>query len=87
MGTQQHGQSDRGHLVPILYVDDESGMLEIGKLFLERSGQFSVDTITSAPVALTLLKIKTYDAIVSDYQMPEMNGIEFLKLVRLSVNP
>ena len=70
----------------ILYVDDESGMLEIGKLFLERSGQFSVDTITSAPAALTLLKIKTYDAIISDYQMPEVDGIEFLKQVRLSGN-
>ena len=33
----------------ILYVDDEPGLLEIGKLFLEHSGEFSVDTVTSAP--------------------------------------
>ncbi|MFA6363896.1 PAS domain S-box protein [Methanoregula sp.] len=70
----------------LLYVDDEPGLLEIGKLFLEQSGQFRVDTITSAPAALALLHSKTYDAIVSDYQMPEMDGIEFLKKVRSSGN-
>ena len=70
----------------VLYVDDEPDLLEIGKLFLEKSGQFSVDIITSAPAALTLLNMKNYDAIVSDYQMPEMDGIEFLKRIRTSEN-
>ena len=72
--------------IHVLYVDDESDLLEISKLFLERSGQFSVDIITSAPAALTQLNSKTYDAIISDYQMPEMDGIEFLKKVRTSGN-
>jgi PAS domain S-box-containing protein len=70
----------------ILYVDDEPGLLEIGKLFLEENGQFSVDIITSAPAALALLDTKVYDAIVSDYQMPGMDGIEFFKKVRSSGN-
>ncbi|MGA2160942.1 MAG: PAS domain S-box protein [Methanoregula sp.] len=70
----------------ILYVDDEPSLLEIGKLFLERSGQFIVDTITSAPAALTLLNSKSYDAIIADYQMPDMDGIEFLKKIRTSGN-
>ncbi len=70
----------------ILYVDDEPSLLEIGKLFLERSGQFRVDIITSAPAALALLNSKNYDAIVSDYQMPGMDGIEFLKQIRASGN-
>jgi PAS domain S-box-containing protein len=68
----------------ILYVDDEPGLLEIGKLFLEDDRQFNVDTITSAPAALTLLNTKTYNAIISDYEMPKMNGIEFLKTIRSS---
>ena len=72
--------------IRVLYVDDESDLLEISKIFLERSGPFSVDTITSAPAALTQLNVKTYDAIISDYQMPEMDGIEFLKKVRSSGN-
>jgi PAS domain S-box-containing protein len=70
----------------ILYVDDESELLEIGKLFLERSGLFAVDTITSAPEALRVISEKRYDAIISDYQMPGMDGIEFLKHVRASGN-
>ena len=66
----------------VLYVDDEEALLEIGKLFLERSGQFVVDTIDSAPAALALLKARHFDAIIADYQMPVMDGIEFLKTVR-----
>ena len=70
----------------ILYVDDEPGLLEIGKIFLERSEQFSVETITSAPAALRLLSETDYDAIISDYQMPGMDGIGFLKRIRTSGN-
>jgi PAS domain S-box-containing protein len=70
----------------ILYVDDDLALLEVSKIFLEHSGQFSVDTIASASAAFTLLDSHVYDAIVSDYQMPEMDGIEFLRNVRVSGN-
>jgi PAS domain S-box-containing protein len=70
----------------VLYVDDEPGLLEVGKLFLEQGGQFTVDTITSAPAALALMNTRVYDAIIADYQMPVMDGIEFLKRVRGSGN-
>jgi PAS domain S-box-containing protein len=66
----------------VLYVDDEPGLLEVGKIFLEQGGQFTVDTIDSAPAALVMMKSKNYDAIIADYQMPVMDGIEFLKKVR-----
>ncbi len=36
----------------ILYIDDEPSLLEIAKLFLERSNDFSVDIDTSAEQAL-----------------------------------
>ena len=32
--------------IRVLFVDDEPGMLDIGKLFLERSGDFAVTTAT-----------------------------------------
>ena len=66
----------------VLYVDDEPALLEIAPPFLERSGLLSVTTIDSAKKALELLKTRSFDAIVSDYQMPVMDGIEFLKKIR-----
>ncbi len=43
---------------------------------------FSVTTLGSAPAALELLNSEKYDAVISDYLMPGMNGIEFLIEVR-----
>ena len=68
--------------IEILYVDDEENLLNLSKRFLERDKRFCVETVTSPLVALTLLNTKQYDAIISDYQMPEMDGIGFLKEVR-----
>jgi len=69
-------------MIKILYVDDEPGLLDIGRLFLEESGSFCVDTTTQSKEAIKLIRKSNYEAIVSDYQMPEMNGIELLKEVR-----
>ncbi|MCX6698628.1 MAG: PAS domain S-box protein [Methanomicrobiales archaeon] len=69
-------------LLRVLYVDDEPGLLGIGKRFLEKEGAFTVDTLTSAKQALEQLNTKQYDVIISDYQMPEMDGIQFLVEVR-----
>jgi len=68
--------------IRVLYVDDEPDLLAITRVFLERSGEFEVDVSESAQSALGNPSIGTYDAIVSDYMMPGMNGIEFLKGVR-----
>ncbi|HTY15613.1 MAG TPA: PAS domain S-box protein [Methanoregulaceae archaeon] len=71
----------------VLYVDDEPSLLEIGQQFLERSGEFRIDTSLSAMEAMEKIEVNLYDAIVSDYQMPGTNGIEFLKQVRALGNP
>jgi len=72
--------------IRVLYVDDELDLLKIGKIYLERDGTFTVDTLTSASEALTRLKTEWYDTIISDYQMPEMDGITLLKLLKASGN-
>ena len=68
----------------ILYVDDEPELLEIGQTFLQKYWNLTVTTVTSAEEALQRLEISPYDIIVSDYQMPEMDGITFLKTLRNS---
>lgn len=66
----------------VLYVDDEPDDLMTCRIFLERTGKFSVKTFLSASDALTSHEILTCDVIISDYQMSGMNGISFLKAVR-----
>lgn len=51
-------------------------------MFLEQSGDFTVDGCISAREALVRMEKVLYDAIISDYQMPEIDGIAFLKEVR-----
>jgi len=70
--------------VSVLYVDDEEVLLDLAKDFLERLDAFVVKRASSVSEALPLLAATSYDVIVSDYQMPETNGIEFLKLIRTS---
>jgi PAS domain S-box-containing protein len=66
----------------ILYVDDDEVLLKPNKIFLERNGDFAVDTVSSGQEALEKIQTTRYDAILSDYQMPGMDGIELLKEVR-----
>ena len=68
--------------ISVLYIDDETDLLELGKLFLESMGDFSVTTIGSATPALDILSSKKFDLVLSDYQMPGMDGIGLLKAVR-----
>jgi CheY-like chemotaxis protein len=66
----------------ILLVDDEPDFLTIGRALLRNTCGCEVETATSAKKALDLLKSSQFDAVISDYIMPEMNGIELLKAVR-----
>lgn len=66
----------------ILAVDDEPMFLELSRIYLEQSGDLRVETATSPLQALDMLAKSPYDAVVADYEMPEMNGIALLKEVR-----
>jgi len=69
-------------MISVLAVDDEEAHLDLTKQFLEMEGGMDVRTVTSASEALELIRSVHFDAVVSDYQMPIMNGIEFLKALR-----
>ncbi len=69
-------------MISVLLVDDDPALFNITRILLEKEGEISVDLCNSAYKALEMLKIKPYDAVVSDYGMPEMNGIDFLREVK-----
>lgn len=73
-------------MLSVLLIDDEPALLEVLKLFAERSRELSVHTAQSATEALKILPEKTFDAIIVDYSMPEIDGIEFLKIIRSEGN-
>lgn len=68
--------------ISLLYVDDEPALLELCRIYLEKTGEFRIDTSESAREALTRLLAGQYDIIISDYQMPQMDGLELLREVR-----
>ncbi len=65
----------------VLLVDDEKEFLEIMSERMEARGM-EVTTTESADQALSILKKKTFDAIVMDFQMPGMDGMEALKTIK-----
>ena len=71
-----------GREIRILYVDDEETLHEPVKLLLEINGGIKVETAKSAASVLAEIEGGDYDAIISDYQMPEIDGLEFLDRLR-----
>ena len=72
--------------IRVLCVDDEPDVCVVSKEMLEALWDMEVDTAHSAMEAEKALSCKKYDAIVSDYQMPGTNGIEFVRQLRLIGN-
>jgi PAS domain S-box-containing protein len=69
--------------IRILHVDDEPGFSEMVAEFLEREDEtLEITTATSASEGLQHLDATQFDCVVSDYDMPEQNGIQFLDAVR-----
>lgn len=66
----------------VLFIDDEPALREIFLHMAERSQEVAMQTAGSATDALRLLQETAFDAIVLDYEMPEINGIQFLKILR-----
>lgn len=69
--------------IRVLHVDDEEQILSLTSLHLENTDdKISVTTETDVQTALDRIQHENFDCIVSDYNMPNSNGIEFLQNVR-----
>jgi PAS domain S-box-containing protein len=72
-------------VVRILHVDDDESILDLTATYLERlDDRFEVTSALGASEGLDVLASEPVDCIVSDYQMPALNGLEFLERVRES---
>jgi len=66
----------------IVLVDDEEMVLTSLRSILALETEYTVETFTSAAEALEFINSKDVDLVLSDYLMPEMDGITFLAKVR-----
>lgn len=71
--------------IKILLVDDEKDFTEVLSERMEARG-FKVEVADSGPAAIEIIKEQSFDAIILDLAMPEMDGIEVLKIL-LKENP
>jgi two-component system, chemotaxis family, chemotaxis protein CheY len=65
-----------------LIVDDFSTMRRIVRGLLKEMGCNNADEAEDGAVALNMLKASKYDFVVSDINMPNMNGFDLLKAVK-----
>ena len=69
-----------------LIVDDFSTMRRIVRGLLKEIGYTNADEAEDGSVALNMLKNAKYDFVVSDINMPVMNGFELLSAVKADDN-
>ena len=78
--------SNKKSTIRILHVDDDSCLLEISKQILSMENNFQIDIATSVDEGLKKIESIHYDAVISDYEMPVKNGLQFLQELREQKN-
>lgn len=69
----------------LLMVDDVMTDIELITITLEAAGvNFIYDTADTAIACQQLLQARAYDAVLSDYRLPRMNGLQVLKVLQES---
>jgi PAS domain S-box-containing protein len=75
--------SNKKSAIHVLHVDDDPLLREITKLMLlDLDSNFKIDNASSVDESLKKLSTGHYDVVVSDYEMPQKDGLQFLKELR-----
>ena len=70
--------------IQVLHVDDEPDFPDLTKEFLEREDeQFSVVVASGATEALKIIDNDKPDCVISDFDMPRVDGVELLRVIRI----
>jgi PAS domain S-box-containing protein len=70
--------------IRVIIVDDDECLLKFIKPYLEMQGCFEVETANSAKEGDKRIRNAAFDVVVSDYELPEKNGLQFLEELRKS---
>jgi PAS domain S-box-containing protein len=76
------GLGQKAKPIRVLHVDDDAGLLKLAKHALQTEGSFHVETALSVKEAFEMMREEKFDVIVSDYLMPDKDGLAFLKELR-----
>jgi PAS domain S-box-containing protein len=74
---------DSPDVIRVLHLDDDPEIVRLTELFLgEEHDDFDVLTETNPITAIDQIHSEDVDCIVTDFDMPEMDGLEFLEIIR-----
>jgi len=76
------GLGQKAKPIRVLHVDDDAGFLKLAKHALQTEGSFHVEIALSVKEAFEMMREEKFDVIVSDYLMPDKDGLAFLKDLR-----
>lgn len=65
----------------VAIIDDETEILNMLSRFLNKSGKYSVTTFSNPVVGVDSIQRETYDLVLLDIMMPQMNGLEALEKI------
>ena len=73
-------------IIRVLHIDDEEDQQMFLKVFVEGDSNIKVTSARSAEETLELVETGAFDCLISDYDMPDMDGITLAKKIRETSN-
>lgn len=80
------GSRSSTEIIRVLHIDDEESQQIFLKVFIEGDPNIKVTSVSSAEETLELVQTGDFDCLVSDYDMPDMDGIALAKKIRETSN-